>query len=148
MVEALVAIPFFIIIFASMVYIVRLYGEKQRTVRMAKEYAWTYAMKNCEGDPGKAEQGASSSPLDDAKSSDSNVDTKDLGTYNGASGADIFSRQSGSSKATVKGSVTASKAIGGYTNQLSTTTKVQCNEAPKDGDLKGVLGYAWSLTKW
>jgi len=141
MVEALVTIPFFIVIFASMMYIGHLYGEKQKTLRLAKQYAWTYAMNNCSGSSGDISQESSGSAedfglggTDDFKGQGGDVSmTKDLGV----------------AVSTVKGKATASKIIGGKTSNLSTTTKVQCNETPVNGDLMGVFKYGWKLlTNW
>ncbi|MBI5537775.1 MAG: hypothetical protein HY898_33935 [Deltaproteobacteria bacterium] len=140
MVEALAAVPFFIIIFASMLYVGRLYGEKQRTLRQAKEYAWTYAMRNCTGSAQNVGTEGNGGP---------GIDLGEANNYKGVGGDKSLSKDFGTSVATVQGKVTASKIIGGKTNNLSTTTRVQCNEEPVDGDLIGVLRFAWkALTSW
>ena len=142
MVEALVTIPFFIIIFASMLYVGRLYGEKQRTLRQAKEYAWTFAMSNCSGSAQNAGMGSSGNP-------GNGIDLGEANNYKGVGGDQSLSKDFGTSTATVQAKVTASNLIGGKTNNLSTTTRVQCNEEPIDGDLLGVLRFAWkALTTW
>src|SRR5262245_11774256 len=48
-VEGLVAIPFFIIIFAATMFISRFYNEKLRTVASSRAQAWTAAMAGCVG---------------------------------------------------------------------------------------------------
>lgn len=142
MVEALAAIPFFIIIFASMLYVARLYGEKQRTLRQAKEYAWTYAMHNCSGSSSQVTQQSNGNPGNEFNMGEAN-------NYKGVGGDKSLSKDFGTSVSTVQGKVTASKLIGGKTNKLATTTRVQCNEEPVDGNLVGVLKFAWkTLTSW
>jgi hypothetical protein len=142
MVEALAAIPFFIIIFASMLYVSRLYAEKQRTLRQAKEYAWTYAMRSCTGSSSNVVQESNGNPGDE-------FDLGEGNNYKGVGGDKSLSKDFGTSVSTVQGQVTASKLIGGKTNKLSTTTRVQCNEEAINGNIIGVLKFAWkTLTSW
>lgn len=136
LVEALAVIPFFLVIFASLVYVGRLYAEKQRTLREARQYAWTFAMNSCAGDP----QGAA---VESTGNPNTEIDLSDAKKYKDSGGDQSLSKDWGEAVVTVKGTVTASKLLGGKTNKLSTTTRVQCNEAPVEGDLVGVLRYAW-----
>jgi hypothetical protein len=148
MVEAVVVIPFFIIIFASMIFVAKLYGEKQRTLRVSKEFAWTYAMSNCESGAANASLESGGSPMGQMENQDPNVQNDPMQQFNGSDpGMDKFNQDWGTSSSTVKGSVTASKAIGGFTNDLTTTTKVQCNEKRQKGNLKGLFYFAWDLFK-
>lgn len=141
MVEALVTIPFFIVIFASMMYIGHLYGEKQRTLRQAKQAAWTYAMSNCEGSQSDISQETSGNPQE--------AGLGGTEQFKGQGGDVSMTKDFGVAVSTVKGKVTASKIIGGKTNSLSTTTKVQCNETPVNGDLMGVFKFGYKLlTNW
>ena len=142
MVEALAAIPFFIVIFASMLYVGKIYAEKQRTLRLAKEYAWVYAMNNCSGSSSNSGQESNGNPSDE-------FDLGEGQNYKGVGGDKSLSKDFGTSVATVKGQATASKLIGGKTSNLSTTTRVQCNEEAIDGNIIGVLKFAWhTLTSW
>jgi hypothetical protein len=148
LVEAVVVIPFFLIIFASMIFVAKLYGEKQRTLRVSKEYAWTYAMANCESGGANTTLETGGSPMGQLESTDPNVNSDPLGQFQGSDpGMEKFDKSWGTASATITGSVTASKAIGGFTNELSTTTKVQCNEKPQEGNLRGVFHFAWDLFK-
>jgi hypothetical protein len=142
MVEALATIPFFIIIFVSMLYVGKLYAEKQRTLRQAKEYAWVFAMKNCSGSAANVTQESNGSPGNE-------IDLGEADNYKGQGGDKSLNKDFGTSVSTVKGQATASKLIGGKTSNLSTTTKVQCNEEAIDGNIIGVLKFAWhTLTNW
>src|SRR5262245_3274928 len=52
MAEAVVAIPFFIIMFACTVFAHRVYSTKIKTLNDSKLAAWTSALKGCEGESG------------------------------------------------------------------------------------------------
>ncbi len=147
MVEAVVAIPFFIIIFASILYVGKLYAQKQRTLREAKQQAWTYALNNCEGGGGASKQ-PDGNPVSGLNSQGAGLG-KGAGSYVPASGGESLTTDWGTATATVKGTVVADNLIGGYTNKLSTTTRMQCNEKPADDSILGVLKAGWhNFTKW
>lgn len=148
LVEAVVIIPFFIIIFASMIFVGQLYGEKQRTIREAKQNAWVYAMGNCQGSMDDVSSETDGSPMSQVQNADPNVNPDPTQQFSGSDpGMAKLQQDMGTAVATSTGSVTASKGIGGFTNNLSTTTRVQCNEPPIDGNLFGVFKFAWNLFK-
>lgn len=148
LVEAVVIVPFFIIIFASMIFVGQLYGEKQRTIREAKQNAWVYAMGNCQGSMSDVSSETDGDPMGQLQSSDPNVDPGQTQQFSGSDpGMAKLQQDMGTAVATSTGKVTASKGIGGFTNSLSTTTRVQCNEPPIDGNLFGVFKFAWNLFK-
>ena len=144
MVEAVVAIPLFLIVFACMLYVGKLYSEQQRTLREAKQQAWTFALGNCQGGSGAAQ------PDGDAASQ---LDSKGAGLppsaqkYGGKANGDQLMQNWGTAVATVQGSVASGDFLG-WTHQVSTTTRMQCNEKPQSGDVGGVLSYGWSLRKF
>ena len=148
MVEAVVAIPFFIIIFVSMLYVGKLYAQKQRTLREAKQQSWTYALNNCEGSAGNATTQSEGNPMQNLGSQGANMPSGGNGQVN-ASGGGGLTKNWGTATATVKATVVADKLIGGMTNDLSTTTRIQCNEKPAEGSISDVLHSAWSMfTSW
>jgi Flp pilus assembly protein TadG len=148
LVEAVVIIPFFIIIFASMIFVGQLYGEKQRTLREAKQNAWVYAMGNCQGSTSDVSSESDGDPMNQLQNNDPNVDPNQTQQFSGSDpGMAKLQQDMGTAVATSTGTVTASKGIGGFSNKLSTTTRVQCNEAPIDGNLFGVFKFAWNLFK-
>ena len=111
-VEAVVVIPFFIIIFASMIFVAKLYGEKQRTLRVSKEYAWTYAMANCESGGANATLESEGSPMSQLESNDPNVNSDPLSQFQGSDpGMEKFDKSWGTASSTIQGSATASKAM-------------------------------------
>ncbi len=147
MVEAVVAIPFFIIIFVSMIYVGKLYAKKQRTLREAKQQAWTYALNNCEGSAGNATKESGGNPIQNLNNK--GVGMGQGGNYKGASGGGSLATDWGTATATVKATVVADNLIGGFTRKLSTTTRMQCNEKPAEDSILGVLKAGWhDFTKW
>lgn len=134
--EALVAIPFFILIFAMTMFVGKFYGEKMRTLRASKECAWSHAMAGCNGGC-PADTGVT------AGDSLAPADAQDPATQ-GAPGAEVMSKDWYQSKFTVKSQATASGVIGGFTKPVESTTIVMCNEQPEDGTLWGVVKYVWN----
>lgn len=138
MVEALVAIPFFIVIFASTMFVGGFYQEKLRTMAESKRCAWDHSINGCNGGCA-AETGSAGSSSDV---------TPPNGTGNGktqtAPGSQIMSKDFYQSKFTVKSSATASNVLGGYSKPIESTTTVMCDEVPENGDLAGVAKYLWN----
>lgn len=154
LVEAVVVIPFFIIIFASILFVGNLYKEKIRVMRLTKESAWAYAMENCgtEGHPmtttgiprSEGGPGSGAGPSDSANPTDLSDAEKAGGDQAG-----LASKDFGSSEATMLSSVGADGYIGGFTKNVTSHTRVMCNEAPYNGDLEGFLKAGWqAITKW
>jgi hypothetical protein len=156
LVEAVVVIPFFIIIFASILFVGNLYKEKMRVMRLTKESAWAYAMENC----GNAGDGMTTTGIPRSEDAPGGgpgasepADTGDanLGDSEKAGGdmAGLASKDYGSSQAQMKSSVTADGYIGGLTKDVTSHTRVMCNEAPYNGDLIGFLKAGWqAISTW
>ncbi len=134
MVEALVAIPFIIVIFALIMFVGQFYSEKLRTLRESKKCAWDHSMNGCSGgcqadtqSEGSGQQVSPPGGTGDSKS-DSQLTSKDF--YQ--------------SKFTVKSSATASPYLGGYVKPVESTTTVMCDEVPEDGSPAGIVKYLWN----
>jgi hypothetical protein len=150
MVEALVAIPLFITVFALLLYVGNLYAQKQRTMREARQRAWSYAMHDCQGsEPDVSQQGAGTGSLGDIQGQIGGGGSPvDPNQYNGDPlGGQTLSGTHGVAVATSKSQAQASQLAGGFSQKLSTTTRVTCNEAIHDGDPVGMISYAWDLMK-
>jgi hypothetical protein len=137
MVEAVITVPFFIGIFLALTFVGSLYIAKQKTVSLSRQAAWTYAMNNCEG-----------SMPDVSSKDDGNLgqDLSGMGQYQGAPGGDVGTKGFQMASSAVEGEVSTKN--GGktfYDQKVKTGTWVTCNEKPVDGDLKGVLSFAWNL---
>lgn len=139
LIEAVVVIPFFILIFVCIIFVGKIYAEKERAMRTSKERAWTAAMSSCSGKDVKT--GSDGSPTL------TGVNTNDARHASGAPGTDRMSRSYGSVISDVSYDVRADLQLGGYTKSMKSRTKVMCNEVAEDGDLLGVLRTAYrSLT--
>ncbi len=155
MVEGVVAIPFFLLMLACIVYVGRLYETKMRVMRLTKESAWNYAMCNC-GDKGDAPSTACRAPEGFAAGSGGSesakpegFDSSEIAKGGAGKGSDNASRKFGSSLASMETQITADRFVGSFTKTVSSHTKVMCNERPLDGDLDGWAGAAMdAVKKW
>ncbi|MFT3774352.1 MAG: hypothetical protein QM820_54015 [Minicystis sp.] len=139
MVEALVAIPFFIVIFATTMFVGSFYQEKLRTIRESKKCAWDHALNGCKGGC-QAETGTAGSGNEVQTPGGGTGDTK----ANGGPQSEIMSKDFYQSKFTVSGKATASNVIGGYVRNIESTTTVLCDEVPENGDPIGIAKYLWN----
>jgi hypothetical protein len=138
MVEALVAIPFFIVIFACTMFVGSFYQEKMRTLADSKRCAWDHSINGCQGGCAADTSADGSSSQLTPSNSTGNTQT------NSAPGSQIMSADFYQSKFTVQSKTTASSAIGGYVKQISSTTTVMCDEVPEDGDPAVLAKYLWN----
>lgn len=154
--EAVVIIPFFIMIFACILFVGNLYKEKLRVMRLTKESAWAFAMENC-GKPGApmTTEGiprSGDAPGSGQAAAEPASELDDLSEGEKASGGkmDLTSKKDfGSSDTTMQSSVSADGYIGGFTKNVTSHTRVMCNETPQNGDILGFLkaGYQ-AITNW
>lgn len=143
MVEAVMSIPFFIIIFTITIFLGKLYREKLRTIREAKQAAWVTASANCEGGSASV-QGAGNDYLSFGAENNPTM---------GAPGTEIFFRPFKQASQQVDGSASAYDALGSgqgnYTKNVSTKTVVMCNEPPVDGQFNADFLFTYGVkTPW
>jgi hypothetical protein len=153
MVEAAVSIPFFVVIFACILYAGRVYQAKLRVMRETKQSAWTYGMANCGTagdpittspqasdatqtlDPGTPAPGLSTDPL------------HQIGATNGP-GGDTATRSFGTSTAQKSAPVLGPSGLA-FQTQVKNTESVMCNEPPHDGSVKGMGSAVWGyVSRW
>lgn len=153
--EAVVIIPFFIMIFACILFMGNLYKEKLRVMRLTKESAWALAMENCgkPGDPmtteGIPRSGDAPGSGPGAADSESPTNLSDAEKASGGEGDLASKKDFGSSDATMQSSVSADGYIGGFTKNVTSHTRVMCNETPQNGDISGFLSAGYdAITKW
>jgi len=128
MVEALVAIPFFIIIFASSMFVGKFYNEKLRTIAQSRQKAWVAAEASCDG----------------SSAGDLNIiDSGQLGMMSSSPLAALCDKGFGSASYSSRSSVTPSSVLGFGTKNLMFTTKMTCDETPATGDFKGAVDFLW-----
>ena len=149
MVEAVGVAIFFVVVFALMVFVNNLYTEKHRTLRVATERSWAYAMKSCEGETGEgvSTESGGMNPMQEAQTvpggQDINTSDTDDFANSGDESSQLLKKDSGYSTATIEGSVKAAPVVGGFTKEVSTTIRVPCNEKHVDGNVFKMLKYAW-----
>lgn len=131
MVEALVAIPFFLIIFASIVFIGDLYRSKLRTHQSSMAEVWSRAFGDCDDPFGLP-------PLPGT----GGIDWDEADEAPGAALCDKdFAKVESQKEAKVK----ASNLIGGKEADTSTKTAVLCNEVAESGDFEGATDFLWEI---
>ena len=140
MVEAVVAIPFFIAIFFALSFVSELYVSKQRTISVSRQRAWELAMKNCKGQ------------VPDAKVETApglgGIDFGAMGNFPGV-GDIVGGAKMATSTREAKVPADAKTQLGGFSQDLKTMTWIPCNEAPVDGDLMSMAKHAWkTLVGW
>lgn len=156
MVEGVVAIPFFLLMFAAVVFVGKLYETKLRVMRLAKESAWNYAMCNCgdKGDPAsstcRSPEGAAAGSGGADTGKPDGFDPGEISKAGGSGpGGELASRKFGSSLASMEADIQADKFLGSFKKTMSSRTKVMCNETPRDGNIKGWGGAAFdAFKKW
>lgn len=155
MVEGVVAIPFFLIMASAIIFVGRLYETKMRVMRLTKESAWDYAMCNCNdmGDPISSKcispEGASagSGGADSGKAEGFDPSTLDSGGK--GPGAQVATKKFGSSLASMQTKIASDAFLGSFSKNVSSRTKVMCNETPQNGDIKGWGSAAFdAFSRW
>lgn len=130
MAEALVAIPFFILIFGSMVFIGNLYRSKLNTHRLSMENAWRESLIGCDE--------TTLGPLPVANG----IDLKDA---SGSPGAALCQEGFGVLEESEEGTVQRNYPLPSGTVNTTTTTRLICNEKPVAGDFDGAADFLWNL---
>lgn len=130
MAEALVAIPFFILIFGSMVFIGNLYRSKLNTHRLSMENAWRESLMGCDE--------TTMGPLPVAN----NINLEAMA---GAPGAALCQEGFGVLEESEEGSVQRNYPLPAGAVNTTTTTRLICNEKPTTGDFDGAADFLWNL---
>ncbi len=150
MVEAVVAIPVFVLMFGALVFVGQLYGSKQKVVRDSTQAAWSNAMHSCESGGWTKE---SDSAINEFSAHDStggiSQGSSSLAEHADDSAKSVYGREFGSAVSTIDGAVTAGSILGSRSTKLTTTTRVMCNEVTKGGAPQDAAMYAFkNLTRW
>ena len=155
MVEGVVAIPFFLIMASAIIFVGKLYETKMRVMRLTKESAWDYAMCNCndKGDPISSKcispEGASAGSGGSESGKAEGFDPSSLDKGGKGPGADTATRKFGSSLASMQTKISSDAFLGSFTKNVSSRTKVMCNETPHNGDIKGWGSAAFdAFSRW
>lgn len=164
MVEAVVVVPTFILLFTASIFVWELYTQKERVMADTRFKLWTYAISNNCGDPGEPGVGGNDAPsvslngeVTTAQSTNglegSGVSGDTAGGYSKVQGGDsqqMLTKSLGSITYGEQGAkVTAGGAIGGFQSGTSAKRIMLCNEPPHNGTLVGLAKSAvHTITSW
>lgn len=162
MTEAAATIPAFLMLFAALVFLSKLYALKGTARMEARAAMWAYALNGCE--EGKyTRAGASKVTTDDAPTADSVKNDPAYPSQGGELGTDgedliekaeadpktdlAMGKDWGVARATVnKGAVSAPPPFQQWTKKdVTVTMEVQCDEKPRGASPGDVLSFIWSL---
>jgi hypothetical protein len=145
MTEAVIMLPFFVIVWGCVIYVQQLYTKGIQTQAVARECAWRHAKDNCEGDtrcsiesgldPSRDYGSGDSAAIDGAEG------TSDLGFLGDGFLTNILFGPDITASAT--GSTRKPEVIGGGDANLTGRMGLACNEKPR-GDLQEVVSTLWS----
>ncbi len=144
MTEAVIMLPFFILVWGCIIYVSQLYEKGIETQAVARECAWRHAKDNCEGETrcsiaSALDVSSDYGPTDDGSISDAEGSggpgfLGDGFLTNILFGSDIT--------ATAQDTTPKPEVIGGGDAQLTGKMGLACNEKPR-GDLGDVISSAW-----
>lgn len=138
MVEGLVAIPVFMVIFASAVYIQNLYATKLKTMSDSRNSAWSNSMGACFA--GKTV----SISIGGATLEIPIPEPGALAAGQEAPGGLLCEAEFSESTMEYNAPVKMSDYMGGSVSNVGTSTKILCNEKPVAGDFKKGVDYLWN----
>jgi hypothetical protein len=138
MVEGLVAIPVFMVIFASSVYIQNLYSTKLKTMSSSRSAAWYNASGACfAGNSTTIDIGGATLEIPIPEQSA-------LVAGQEAPGGLLCEAEFSESNMEYNAPVKMSDYMGGSVSNVGTNTKILCNEKPVAGDFKKGVDYLWN----
>jgi hypothetical protein len=146
LVEAVIVIPVFIILFAGIVFFGKIYDAKLNMLRLTRQSAWTHAMANCgtAGDPATTTEPGNLDPAAEAEDPPGGASGQPDGVagplrdalriVGDAPHKDVATNGYKATQSKTDTSVKADEPIGSITKQVSGASHVMCNEAPFDAD--------------
>jgi hypothetical protein len=138
MVEGLAAIPFFMIIFASAVYIHDIYNNKISTLAETRRNTWANAMGPCANNNSQTVEILGFS-LTIPAPNNSNLAAGQL-----APGGQLCDKKVDESSVLADESVTKSQYMGGGDTAVQSRYRVICNEQPAPADFKKGIDFLWN----
>ncbi len=161
MTEAAASIPLFLILFAALVFVLRLYAFKAQSRADARYAAWAWALNSCEEGPYTSSD-ATSQAGDDPATLDAvkNEDSYPQGDQMSPEGDDLIAKANqdpstdleiGDDWGVARASVTRGPVIAppplsfAGKRQMTTTMEVQCDEKPRGASPADVLSFVWHL---
>jgi hypothetical protein len=155
LVEAVVAIPFFLVVLGCLGFIGQTYSMKLGVMRNAREKVWAYAASNCGTRGDSSSSGAAGIDTTgittgaEGNGGNGGANTSTAGAVGNAPHSDVISKDLGSASVTSQSDVAATGVLGAMHATPAATRKVMCNEPPYDGNLGGAVQAAWhEITGW
>ena len=134
LVESVVVLPVFIILLAGMIFLHDVLSDTLRTMRTARNDAWTLAMQSCAGGGGgPSELMKLNSQMPGAPGSDQSL-RNTSGAAESTSSAAVHVSFAGDS---------ATPGGGGFAQAVSSDARVWCNDQTAPGNVVGV--FQWLL---
>jgi hypothetical protein len=153
LVESAVVIPVFLILFASLVFVWRLYLAKVDAMKGARLAVWSYASSNCDAwaeptiNPGVA-FGLSHGSVSSGGIG-SSADTSAVRNAGATAHIDMVNKALGRAAVSAHSEVIAGSLLGGFTSPVSAKTSVMCNEPPYNGTLPAMVVAAFhEIVNW
>lgn len=170
MVEAVLAIPVFVLLLAGVVYVHGIYTGKIRAMADARAFAWTYATRSCQAAPTPEQLGikdsSSAAPNGTVSADGTDVPGQLAQSGNAISSTgtaidgspvvqDVEAGHIGGANGTRGMAVGqshvqmhASSVLGAVPTAATATVAVMCNEVPADGTPQGFITAAKDLARW
>ena len=138
LVEMLVVVPVFIVLFAGMIFLHRTVAKTQRSMLAARREAWTSAMSGCASNGDGMPQPGLSSDMSGAPGSDASI-LSNVGYATGT--ASDFAHV----QVLAAGAAPVAEASGlDFRSSVHSKVIVHCNAQTQPGDLPGVLKWFWN----
>jgi hypothetical protein len=154
LVEAAVITPVFLLLFAGLVFVSKLYLAKIEALEGARFGVWVYASSGCNSwaDPTTVDPWAVFSRSRGSVSNggvDANVNTTPVQGADRSAHVDVVSQTLGTASVSAQSKVISGALLGHFTAPVSAKTSVMCNEPPYNGSLPSmIVAAARYLTQW
>jgi len=144
MTEAVVMLPFFVIVWGCVIYVSQLYEKGIETQAVARECAWRHAKDNCETETRCAIEGGLDPSRDYGSGDATSIEAAEGSGGPGFLGAGFLTNIlfGADATATATDSTRKPEVIGGGDAALTGKMGLACNEKPS-GDLGEVISSAW-----
>lgn len=138
LVEMVVVVPVFVVLFAGMIFLHRTVAKTQRSMLAARREAWTLAMSGCAANGEAMPQPDLSSDMNGAPGSDASI-LANLGFATGTA-SDVARVHVLAAQA-----APVAEASGiDFRSSVQSKAIVLCNARTQPGDLPGVLKWFWN----
>ena len=142
MTEAVIMLPFFVLVWGCIIYVSQLYEKGIETQAEARECGWRYAKDNCEGETRCAVASGLDVTRDYGSGESGDIDAAESGVGFLGDGFLTNILFGADATATAEDTTPKPQVIGGGDAQLRGRMGLACNEKPR-GDLGDVISSAW-----